>query len=142
MKSYFITILILLVLATFLFGKNSYSQNWKYIGFSEMSKDSLFYVFAYNDLKNQSKFGLAIKQKHVFNINQQHPNGTKYSSIEIDRTLNCANKSILSKKLVFKDDTGKVVDTHYSREMSNYKKIAKISSVDYAIYQNYCNKIK
>ena len=132
-------IVILSFITVFILSKGiSFSDDWKYIGFSEIDKSSFFYVFVNQNRSADNESKINISQKHIFNIKQLLKDGKKYSFAEIERIINCKNRSILTNKITFKNDIGETVDTYINNGRIYYKKIKSKNSVDSAIYQFYC----
>ena len=131
-------LLILSTITVLIFANNinAYSQDWNYIGFSKLNDETIFYVFSLKKKDSDNK-KIELVQKHIFGKPQKLADGREYDSLLMDRTLDCANKSISLDKIVISNGIGNKVDT-YINKSPGFNKIGSENKIDLNLFEQYC----
>lgn len=118
----------------------SFASNWKYLGYANLANGEIFYVFV--DIKD-SKLSQNIKtiyEKHVFNNPQKLKDSGSYTTIEMERMLNCKEKKISTSKATMFDEKGYASATFVENDKNLFTAILSNDDVNYSIYKEFCLK--
>ena len=129
---------ILLFSITILISSFSFAAEWKYIGYGKVKNNDIFYVFVDTKNKNPKNNSHTILQKHIFNNIQKSKNGDNYIALEIERDINCKDKTITNNKAIFLDIDGNLLNS-YKHESKSPNIVTENNSINYKIFKNFCN---
>ncbi len=115
----------------------SFAIDWKYIGYGLLNNNDIFYVFVNIQEKTDGKDNYLINEKHIFNKEQLNSNGDKYISVEIERDINCKNKTIQDKRADFIDIDGKLVNS-YTKDNIKPVNINNKNSINFIVLNEFC----
>lgn len=136
-------LIILAILLIFLNVNFLLSADWNYIGFSKMNNDEIFFVFIDKEFNSTKSNEIIVRQRHLFNNPQTLPTGLKYTSVELERRMNCKNKSILTHKAIFSSEDNTNIETYIANEEKTSQKISKNKDINSSIFEAFCkNKSK
>lgn len=118
---------------------NSNSADWKYLGFSTIEKNSIFYIFIDKKTEKTSDGYLKIKQKHIFNQQQTLTDGITYKAVEFERHLDCSQKTIATVMATFMTENGKIIESYKAKKKAKMNIIAN-NTIDSHISDKLCSK--
>ena len=117
---------------------NTFSAEWNYIGYSITESEKIFYVFTKiaGPLENNN---IKIEQKHIFSSPEKLSDGREYTSILMQRTLDCTQKTITVENMTLSNGVGTTIESYSNKNGKIKSQIGENQEIDLYLYNINCS---
>ena len=130
---------IFLIFAFFTHYQNLYSEEWDYLGFSEMKNEKIFYIFT-KKLPESGNSAINFEQKHIFTAPEKLADGREYTSVLMERSLDCGGKIMTVEKITLSNGVENKIETYINIRGNIEMPISENRKIDLYLYNNYCKQ--
>ena len=130
---------IFLIFTFFIQNQNLYSEEWDYHGFSEMKNEKIFYIFTKKS-SGPENGTINFEQKHIFTGPEKLADGREYTSVLMERSLDCSGKSMTVEKITLSNGVGNKVETYNNLSGNIEMTISENRKFDLYLYNIYCKQ--